>query len=126
MLRVLYGTDEAVPEALALRAGRLTTRLRGTRLGPIEVDGTEVWHGVDFLYRDADWGTPRPTVDRVEHSASAQGFCVVLRGNIGGTIEFTTSIRCDADHLHYDVTATATADVRTNRTGLVVMHPLCA
>ena len=61
--QLLFGTDEPVAPALLLHAGRLSARLRGTRLGPVCYDGHEVWHGVDFLFRDADWGTPAPVVD---------------------------------------------------------------
>ncbi|GAC1603845.1 MAG: hypothetical protein NVS3B2_08690 [Ramlibacter sp.] len=124
MRQVLFGTDEPAAEALELRAERLTARLRGTRLGPIAVNGHEVWHGVDFLYRDPDWGTPQPSVDEVEQEPCAHGFNVALRGRIGAAISFEIAIRGEPDRLRYDVTAAVLTDVLANRAGLVVMHPL--
>ena len=124
MQRVLFGTDEPVPAEREWCAGPLTTRLRGTRLGPIVVDGHEVWHGVDFLYRDPDWGTPSPSIDRVGQETSAQGFRVVLQGRIDSAIAFEITLYGEPDHMRYEVTATVLADVLANRAGLVVMHPL--
>ena len=60
--RVLFGTDEPEPPTLALRAGPLYLRLRGTRLLPVHAGAHEIWHGVAFLYRDTGWGTPEPVV----------------------------------------------------------------
>ena len=124
MQRILFGTDEPLAQALELRAGRLTAWLRGTRLGPIAIDGREVWHGVDFLYRDPDWGTPQPHVEHVEHEGSELGFRVKLRGHIGVAIAFDIAIHGTPDRLCYAVTATVQTEVLTNRTGLVAMHPL--
>ena len=59
VLSALYGTDEALPLMVALRAGPLSMKLRGSHIVDLEVGGCEVWHGVTFLYRDPDWGTPR-------------------------------------------------------------------
>ena len=70
----LFGTDEPAKPSLALAAGPLQASLRGTRLGPITFHGHEVWHGVDFLFRDADWGTPGSVIDRLAHAQRADGF----------------------------------------------------
>ena len=48
----LFGTEELDPQTLALRAGPLYLRLRGTRPLPVHAGAHEVWHGVAFLYRD--------------------------------------------------------------------------
>ena len=124
--RLLLGTDEPVAPALALQAGRLQAYLRGTRLGPITFDGREVWHGVDFLFRDADWGTPGCVVERLEQDESADRWR--LRGHIdcGARLDFEISIEAGERVLRYEVRATASADLATNRTGLVLMHPLAA
>lgn len=127
-LRLLFGTDEPVAPALELRSGRLQTHLRGTRLGPVTCDGHEVWHGIDFLHRDADWGTPAPQVEHLEHSASASGFRAHLRGRIAAAAEIAFEIHIEADEgrLRYEVSAVADADLATNRTGVVLLHPLAA
>lgn len=126
--RLLFGTDEPVAPPLALRAGRLSARLRGTRLGPVCIDGHEVWHGVDFLHRDPDWGTPPSRVDAVDHTSDARGFRVRLRGHVDAAsrIDFEIAIESDGESLRYEAQAAARGDVATNRTGLVLMHPLAA
>lgn len=53
------------PNRSPLQWGPLTATLRGSRLGPLCVDGHEVWHCIDFLYRDTDWGTPAHRVDNL-------------------------------------------------------------
>ena len=58
VLAALYGTDEALAPEVALRAGPLSMTLRGGCLVDLKVAGHEVWHGVAFVYRDPDWGTP--------------------------------------------------------------------
>ncbi len=58
VLAARYGTHEALPQEVALRAGPLLMTLRAGHLVHLEVAGHEVWHGVTFLYRDPDWGTP--------------------------------------------------------------------
>ncbi len=126
---LLFGTDEPAAPALPLTAGRLSALLRGTRLGPIRYDGHEVWHGIDFLFRDADWGTPAPMVDSLVHHSDTDAFRAELRGHIdagSATISFDIRIEADEDGLRYEATAHADADVLTNRTGLVLMHPLQA
>lgn len=126
MRQVLFGTDEVTPTVHALHAGPLTAQLRGTRLGPITIEGHEVWHGVDFLFRDPDWGTPQPIVEHVDHATTATGIRVGLHGCIGTFLSFNISIEGEADHLRYEVTATLQSDVQASRAGLVLMHPLSA
>ena len=127
---LLFGTEEPAVPALPLAAGRLTAQLRGTRLGPICYDGHEVWHGVDFLFRDKDWGTPAPAVDAMsQDGGAAHGFRVSLRGHIDAgpaRIGFEIGIESDGTRLRYEATARADGDIATNRTGLVLMHPLAA
>jgi hypothetical protein len=126
--RLLFGTAEPLPSRIVLRAGRLVAPLAGTRLGPLRFDGHEVWHGVAFLYRDADWGTPEPVVDSLEVTEFEQGFRVRLQGHVPAAqrIDFTIGIEAQERTLRFDVTAVPSGDVRTNRTGLVLMHPLSA
>ena len=93
--QLIFGTDEPATAAIMLRAGRLHAVLRGTRLGPICIDGHEIWHGLDFLHRDTDWGTPRPIVDAIEQQqANDLNFKLQLRGHIdaGARIDFDIAI----------------------------------
>lgn len=126
--RLVFGTDEPVAPALHLHAGRLTATLRGARLGPVRFDGHEVWHGVDFLYRDPDWGTPAAAIDSVDHVQHARGFRVSIRGRVlaAADIQFSIAIEAHEGELRYEARATPRGDVATNRTGIVLMHPLTA
>ena len=67
-LACLYGTDEALPLEVALRAGPLSMTLRGGHIVNLKAAGHEIWHGVTFLYRDPDWGTPEPVFQRTLHA----------------------------------------------------------
>ena len=77
---LLFGTDEDVAEARALRAGPLEVIVRGSRVGPIRCGDVEVWHGVAFLFRDADWGTPEPIVEQMESTISESSFLLRATG----------------------------------------------
>ena len=74
--QALYGTDEPVPESIPLRAGPLALVLRSGRLWDIRVGEIEIWHGVGFLFRDPDWGTPEPIVDHIESTIAEQSFSI--------------------------------------------------
>jgi hypothetical protein len=126
--RFLFGTEEAAADKIMLGAGRLVAPLRGTRLGPIAFDGHELWHGVDFLYRDPDWGTPTHIVDRIEHRQTVDGFRVRIEGHVSVEVAlaFVICIEVSELHLRYEATAVASTDLVTNRTGLVLLHPLAA
>jgi len=127
--RLLFGTDEPVAATVRLRAGPLSLAFRAGRLWHISAGGVEIWHGVAFLYRDADWGTPEPVVDRCESTLSAYAFRIRCIGH------FPTKPRID---FHLDLEGTSAGvirvageavprgDIATNRIGLCVMHPMAA
>lgn len=125
--RALFGTEEPVPPTLALRAGPLSLRLRGTRLLAIHADAHEVWHGVAFLYRDTGWGTPEPVVDEMNHTAQPDGFSVRLRAHVPVQPRIDLYIAIEGDssgRVRYEAEAVAQGDIATHRTGLCVMHPM--
>jgi hypothetical protein len=127
--RTLFGTDEPVAATTRLRAGPLTLALRAGRLWDVCAGGVEIWHGVAFLYRDADWGTPEPVVDRCESTLSVRAFRIRCTGH------FPTAPRIDF-RLEFEGTragvvrvtgeAVPRGDIATNRLGLCVMHPMAA
>ena len=129
VLVALYGTDEALAPEVALRAGPLSMTLRGGGLVDLKVAGREVWHGVAFVYRDADWGTPEPVFERMVHTAEGAGFSLQLEGLIPTQppIDLLLTLRVDA---HGTVTLQARAvprgDLLANRIGLCLLHPLQA
>ena len=79
---ILFGCDEPPEPEMALQAGPLTMLLRGTQLLYLRIGDAEIWHGVSFLFRDVDWGTPLPRVEHVEHESKAEGFSVRLVASI--------------------------------------------
>ena len=124
---LLFGTDEVQPPERRLQAGPLSMRLVGTRLLSIHAGPHEVWHGVSFLYRDSDWGTPEPVVEQIEHESLAGGFRVIVRAHVpvNPRIDLHITIEGAATgRVRYDGTATACGDIGTNRTGLCLMVPL--
>ena len=123
----LFGTTEAPVEPLALQAGPLSLRLEGTRLLAISAAGHEVWHGVAFVYRDPDWGTPEPLIDSVEHRPHAGGFEVRIRARVPVQPPILLQVEIVGDddgRVRYEATAEPQGDIATNRTGLCVLHPL--
>jgi len=136
----LYGSDEPLPRRLMLRAGPLSFALIGGRFGPLCVSGHEVWHGMAFLFRDAGWGTPEPVFGQVRHTPTAQGFQLELDGHIpcaasdvAGTSDPRAHIRLhlsvhghEEGHVHLRAQATPSHNLRTQRCGWVLMHPMSA
>ena len=127
--RVLYGTDEEIPDSVPLNAGPLTLTLRGLKLWNFRSAGAELWHGVAFLFRDADWGTPEPIVEHIESTLSDLAFDVRIAGRfaVDPAIDFTLHVEGDPTGR---VTVTGEAiprgDIRASRIGLCVMHPVSA
>ena len=123
----MFGTDEALPSELRLQAGALSMRLVGTRLMSISCGQHEVWHGVAFVFRDADWGTPEPVVEQLVHEPLAGGFRVTVLAHVPVTPRIDLRITIEAaatGRLRYEGRATASGDIDTNRTGLCLMIPL--
>lgn len=130
-LATLYGTDEALPPEVALRAGPLCMTLRGSHIVDMKVAGHEVWHGVSFLYRDPDWGTPEPVFDRITHEVDGDGdgFTLRLEGRIPTepVIDLLLTLKGDAQGaVEAHMRAVPRADMLANRVGLCVMHPMHA
>jgi len=138
--RVLFGCQEALAPRQILQAGPVSLMRQGTRFGPISVNGHEVWHGVEFLLRDAGWGTPGARLGTEHLHVDAQGFDLQLTAYVPCSAEDVLGIWdpqarvCLDMHvqgdvqgsLHFSVQATPSHDILVNRCGWVVMHPLSA
>ena len=136
----LYGSDELLPKRLRLRAGPLSFELIGGRFGPIYANGHEVWHGVAFLFRDANWGTPEPVLEVINYQVEGEGFILSLGGYIpcglseaSGNSDKSIAIRLmiqvngTADGcLSFTSEATPLYEMSCNRCGWVLMHPMSA
>ena len=124
---ILFGSDEPPEPEITLQAGPLSMLLRGTQLLNLRIGDAEIWHGVSFLFRDVNWGTPLPQVKHVENESKAEGFSVRLVASIATDppLDLHIAIGGQPDGtLRYQATATARGELATNRTGLCVMHPL--
>lgn len=124
--RVLFGTDEAVAETMPLRAGPLTLALRAARLWRVGLGDTEIWHGVAFVFRDADWGTPEPIVDRCDSTIAPRTFRISCAGHFptSPAIDFQLALEgTSAGTVRVSGEAVPRGDVPANRLGICVMHP---
>lgn len=127
--RRLYGTDEAVEPTRSLHAGPLTMDLRGGKLLRIRCGGHEVWHGLAFVLRDPDWGTPEAQYDRVEVHDRGDAFEATLEGRFVVAPAVRVRLRISGSRegcIRFDAVATPVADLAVNRLGLCLMHPLSA
>ena len=127
--RVLFGTDEEVPETRTLRAGPLDVAIRGARIGPIRCNDVEVWHGIAFLFRDADWGTPEPIIERMDSTVSGSAFLLRCSGRFPASpvIDFRIEIEgTSAGRIRFSAEAVPRSDLQANRLGLCLMHPISA
>ncbi len=129
VLAYLYGTDEALPLEVALRAGPLSMTLRGGHIVDLKVAGYEVWHGVTFLYRDPDWGTPEPVFQRIVHEVDGEGFSLQLEGYIPTqpAIDLLLTLHGDLQGtVKLQARAVPRGDLLANRVGLCLLHPMHA
>ena len=76
----LYGTEEPVEPAQRLHAGPLTLELQRGQLRRIRCGALEVWHGLAFVLRDADWGTPQPELHVVDVQGDGHAFELRIEG----------------------------------------------
>jgi hypothetical protein len=126
---LLFGTDEPVAEPIALRAGPVELELRGARLWHVHAGDTEVWHGAAFLYRDADWRTPEPLIERVESDIGTDGFRVRVHGRFPTDVPIAFALQIEGSRegrIRFAAEAVPRADILTNRLGLCLMHPMSA
>ena len=127
--RVLFGTDEVIPNTLSLRAGPLELGLRAARVWHVRLGDVEVWHGAALLFRDPDWGTPEPIVDRIESTISERDFLIHCVGHFptSPVIDFRFDLEgTNSGCVRLSAEAVPVADIQANRLGICVTHPLAA
>ena len=127
--RLLFGADELMPETLTLRAVPLHLSLRGAKIWHVRLGDIEVWHGIAFLFRDPDWGTPEPVVEHTESTISDGAFLIRCTGRFptSPVIDFRIDLEGTSPGcVRVSGEAVPRADIQANRLGICVMHPLGA
>jgi hypothetical protein len=126
---ILFGCDEPAEAELQLQAGPLAMTLRGIRLLGLRHGNAEIWHEVGFVFRDPDWFTPQPLIERLEHEQHADSFDIRIDARIPVQPPVLVHIRIQGSahgRVRYEASAVAQGDIATNRSGICVMHPLDA
>ena len=125
---LLYGTEEAPAEPLQLRAGPLDMTLERGKLWNLRLGDVEVWHGLGFVYRDVDWGTPDPVIEHTETEIGRDAFRVECSGYIPcGTARLPFRVKVDGakdGYIRFAAEAIPETDIASNRTGLCLLHPM--
>jgi len=123
----LFGTETAEPEPRRLETGRLTVELDGGGLRYIRHGGVEVMRAVDYLLRDSNWATVPPRLENLLIHEDGDGFLLSYTGHVdvgGVTYSYDARIEGTPSGLSFEVEGAPSADLATNRTGFVLLHPI--
>lgn len=129
--RTVFGTTEP-PEPLRWhRVGDLSFQMRRGQIGTVLFGGVEVLRGILYLVRDEAWGTSPSRLGRIQKRKVATpdgpGLLLSFEGHTsqgGAVLGWEAKVLATAKELRFSVTACPDADMRTNRTGFVVLHPI--
>ncbi|CCV11820.1 hypothetical protein [Mesorhizobium sp. STM 4661] len=123
----LFGTDEQVAERRMLSAGPLTAILEDGNLRTIRFAGVEVVRAINYLARDASWGTYKVELtnltiseDKAAFEVAYDGLCLGAQGRFSYRMKITGKA---SGALTMEAEGVALSDFPTNRTGFVVLHP---
>jgi hypothetical protein len=123
----LFGTDEPIADRRSLTAGPLTAILEDGNLRTIRFAGIEVVRAINYLARDASWGTYRAELSNVQITERNATFEVAYDGLCAGpqgSFSYRMTITGNASGmLTLEAEGVALSDFPTNRTGFVVLHP---
>lgn len=114
-----------------LRAGPVSAVFYGGDVRYIGVAGREVVRRICVTVRDTTWGTLRPTISNLTHSADDRGFTVRYTAgyqcdpiDLVCDVQIAAEVSGESVRLRFDLSARAQADFDTNRIGLCVLHPI--
>ena len=120
--------NDAYLPSCTLRAGALSVCLEDNGLKNICYDGHEIVRAVYFAMRDESWQTYSVQAHSHYVNPSDGAFQVDIDGTAGPKgheLAVSISIGAASDGLlTFQVTTSVLETVRTNRTGIVVLHPL--
>jgi len=123
----LFGTEEPIAERRILTAGPLTAILEDGNLRTICFAGVEAVRAINYLARDASWGTCKAELSNIRISEGKAAFEVSYDGLCAGpqgSFSYRMTIAGKASgELTIEAEGVALSDFPTNRTGFVVLHP---
>jgi len=115
-----WGDHEPAPVDVSVGPWRF--QLRGDELADLAFDGSPVVRSVRAVARDRDWNTVPATVETVEVRPDGCDLGLSMRG-FGADLDARLAVRADAGRLSVRLVATSRTEFRSNRLGLVVLHP---
>ena len=124
----LFGTEQPVPERKVLHAGPLEATWEAGALRNIRYRGIEILRGIAFLSRDESWGNIPVEIANVHVTQEKARFHLSCDLEFLGRLQRlagTVDIEGFSNgRVTFSVSATATTDFATNRTGFTILHPL--
>jgi len=112
----------AVPSGERWSSGRWALDLRGDELADIRCDGEVMLRAVRLVARDVDWHTAWPREITARPGPADLAVDLVI-DDLGIDLNATLTVTARGDRLEIAVDAVVRSDSRTNRTGLVLLHP---
>lgn len=123
----LFGTDQPAAERRILTAGPLSAVLEDGHLRTISFNDVEAVRAINYLARDASWGTYKAELSNMLISegeaafeVSYEGLCAGPQGSLSYRMKITGKA---SGALTLEAEGVALSDFPTNRTGFVVLHP---
>lgn len=120
----LFGTTEPNTPIQCVQLGALSLELEAGALRHIRYRGCEILRALQFVVRDANWGTYTPARSNETNNRHHQCWEYGYDAEIDGNLRYRIDIRASAKRIEATARVTATDDFTTNRTGFVLLHPL--
>jgi D-apionolactonase len=120
--------DPTKPRLIELGALSLRLDPNGAFAREITCAGEELFRGIGFVVRDANWGTPALRAS-VEVEPAGDGFEARAKGRVeiaGESLDWSIVWTVDAAGLEARAAFSSPGGFSTNRTGFVVLHSLGA
>ncbi len=120
----LFGTAEPTAPVRHLQLGALSLELDAGALRHVRYRGHEILRALQFVVRDANWGTYTPVRSNESERHDEDHWEYSHDAEIDGTLRYRLEIQASARRIEATVRITASADFSTNRAGFVLLHPL--
>ena len=123
----LFGTDAPVAESTTVQVGDLEAVYADGAIRNVKYRGVEVLRGIAWLSRDKDWNTYTPEIENLSLQQDSGSFLITYDCRVADSEQSLLAavrIAGGESELSFEVRCTAETDFVTNRTGLVLLHPL--